>query len=317
MSAPTTITNILIEGNTFDFGSSTVDETTTTSYSYTTCLNITADVNLVNNYISGIVTGASNIMSINSGYGNISGNTFVRGSNTIGAYITATGSIDQTIKDNIFDSPTVDGTTETLVTGLTGGSFYGQNKNQTGYVAVPFDTDSQPYDFTTNERLMQNGTSDYVAANYNLTQIVNSGTPNVAYDYTMVKNLTSHLPKNVNVLGTKVGIKFNGTATYSGTNILFQEIFVYATNGLNFTAGTGSAADPGSVSSIDNASHTASTTGLTATPVYNFVDTSTSAQFTSSSDRFIILRSLFRYQFASVITGATFVLSPILVKFRW
>lgn len=143
MAINTFVTNIIVEDNTFDYGVFTPNglPSSSTTYGYFTAIATTTNTIISNNYISGTPqTTNGGRIAIFAGSATITGNTFIRENITIPAYITSSSSDDQIITNNIFDSPTVDGTSEVLVTGLSSSSTYHSNKNQTGSVSVPMTT---------------------------------------------------------------------------------------------------------------------------------------------------------------------------------
>lgn len=238
-----TISNALIEGNIFTYGTATPDGTAVTSYTYDSLLFTTADCKIVNNNFSGIAGSTSKVMvNLNNCTCNISGNMFVRDTNTILAYITSTGSKDQVIVDNIFDSFTVDGTVENLVTGITDSSIYEENKNQTGYLVLSL-LDGQMaaganafasettantvgvnnpggtiYDakangfvitkFATGDSVLDlitptgNGGSSYIFYEDTVSGGVPAAGPRT---FSKIFNLNKDLPRNVNVIEAKIG----------------------------------------------------------------------------------------------------------------
>ena len=155
----TPINNVIIDGNTFDYGTYTPDgnpASTPIVYSYFYCVATTLDTIITNNYFSGIASpssaGSPSIVNLGSGSNIIKNNIFNRGASTIYAYIVNNSLDDQIITDNVFDGYTVDGTDENLVkgiyfnsppqpyftpTGLSVGSTYNNNKNQTAYSILP------------------------------------------------------------------------------------------------------------------------------------------------------------------------------------
>lgn len=142
MSLPTTFSNVLIEGNTIDAGAST-DGVTTTQFTYANLLTTIADCRIFNNYWSGITNNTVNTYMIIALVDacNIQGNTFVRGSSNITAYIRSGTTFDQIITGNMFDGYTSDGSSNTLVANLSSNSLYTNNKNQVGYAVIPLGTD--------------------------------------------------------------------------------------------------------------------------------------------------------------------------------
>jgi hypothetical protein len=163
--AISTNSNILIQGNTVDYGT---NMDAINGNGYTNCINLNLDLNQVadpeaqyaqpgyakitDNFLSGIPDAPTTSVHIALVGGStiITNNTFIgpgiqnQGIN-IKAYITVDSLNDQVITDNIFDSPTVDsllaGVNETLVLGVGTNSFtttstYHSNKNQTGYLPI-------------------------------------------------------------------------------------------------------------------------------------------------------------------------------------
>lgn len=136
MSLPSIISNAIINGNSFNQGILTADGVTPTIYTYNTLVFTSGDCKITDNNFS----GASNVMLslTGSGSSNIVGNYFTRGANNITAYINNTASTDHIIVDNVFDSTTIDGSSEILAVGLTNETIYRENKNQIGYAIINF-----------------------------------------------------------------------------------------------------------------------------------------------------------------------------------
>lgn len=129
MTLPSTLSNILIDGNTFEGDA---------SFSYDLLAEVEADARITNNYFAGIKNNPSFGMIYLLGSScNVRGNTFIRGTNSIPSYINILSSSDQIIVDNIFDGYTTDGTNTLLVNNLSKTSTYTQNKNQVGYAIIP------------------------------------------------------------------------------------------------------------------------------------------------------------------------------------
>jgi hypothetical protein len=136
MTLDTNLGQIIIENNTFNYGAFTPDGglvSSTTTYKYDWCIFSAGDFIITNNYLSGINTGGTNIQI--NGSAIITDNMFIRGATVVASYINA-NTHDSIIVNNIFDSFTVDGSNENLVTGLTPTSTYYANKNQTGYMPI-------------------------------------------------------------------------------------------------------------------------------------------------------------------------------------
>jgi hypothetical protein len=157
--AISTNSNILIQGNTIDFGT---DANALDGATYNNCIvlnldpNATADLpaqnaepgyaQITDNFLSGIVDTSPPIgahIALVGGSTTITNNTFLGPGGpdgiSITAYITVNSPNDQIITNNVFDSPTVDGPfgiNEALVIGLTSTSTYHSNKNQTAYMPI-------------------------------------------------------------------------------------------------------------------------------------------------------------------------------------
>lgn len=137
----TTISSIVIEGNTFDYGNfapSTNINAVSSTYGYNNCIVTSADVKMYGNYLSGALSGSTQVQVTGSATCEISKNTFIRGAVPLTAYVDVSGATsDQVITENIFDNPTIDGLNETLTLlptiASTTGPFvlYERNKNQT------------------------------------------------------------------------------------------------------------------------------------------------------------------------------------------
>ena len=80
MSTDTQISNIIIEGNTFDYGNFPINTglaTVPTNYGYNNCIEISGDAEICNNYFSGALSGSTQIV-VTLEYGascNINNNT--------------------------------------------------------------------------------------------------------------------------------------------------------------------------------------------------------------------------------------------------
>lgn len=147
MALDTTLTNVIIEDNTFDYNTLSPDGTLITvgtTYGYTNCILISADAKISGNHFSGALSASSQVVVTGAGSCNITENTFVRGATPVVYYIDVSAATnDQVIVDNIFDNPTIDGTSENLVnlpvlsTSIpTPTITFHHNKNQTGYLPI-------------------------------------------------------------------------------------------------------------------------------------------------------------------------------------
>lgn len=211
MAISSSISNVIIEGNTFAAGVFSGN-----TYNYSNCITTSADAKITKNYFSGMANNStplivSNFATNNDGYSascDVSHNTFVRGNTTIAAYIDVSNvHNDQIIVENIFDSPTVDGVNETLtllpaVTSSSGPFvLYERNKNQTaikqiqksqyltasGFTPTINQAERAVYTDNTNSIYNQAG-GYYYAANYTLANVKNEG---VAMNYITPYNPSS------------------------------------------------------------------------------------------------------------------------------
>ena len=149
MSISSTLSDCLIQGNSIDIGFSTSNGTSTTSYTYPQVLQTNADCKILANNFSGMIsdTSPTGTMIILLGCTcDIEQNHFIRGSNSILAYIKNISTNDHIIVENIFDSSTVDGASEILAIGLTSGTIFSRNKNQTKYALVSLFAEEKQWD---------------------------------------------------------------------------------------------------------------------------------------------------------------------------
>ena len=97
MTFNTIYTNIVIDGNTFDYGVFSPDGNTVSTsikYSYFNCITTTSNATIINNYISGStatatpqLTGATQLVLDVNTSAIVKNNSFIRGSTAIYAYI--------------------------------------------------------------------------------------------------------------------------------------------------------------------------------------------------------------------------------------
>ena len=139
MSINTSLTGVIIEGNTFAYGNF-AGNPSSTPCGYDNCMVSTADANISKNYFSGINNVDTIPLVVEPGSGGspsclITNNVFVRGSTTVQAYIDVSNvGTDQVIVENEFDQYTTDGYNDNnLVLVPIGGAniLYERNKNQT------------------------------------------------------------------------------------------------------------------------------------------------------------------------------------------
>jgi hypothetical protein len=239
----TPINNIIIDGNSFDYGTYTPDgnpASTSITYSYFNCVGTTSDTSITNNYFSGMAApaqfgaGSSSANLVLSGGTSsiVKNNIFIRDTTTIYAYIVCNSTDDQIITDNVFDGYHVDGTTldngtdENLVkgvnptpTGLSVGSTYNNNKNQTAYSMLPIlvgeklwsSTSVGPYN---DDGISDNSTFGSAYANaasgpstYATLTLVDAN----QHGYFRVFNISEVIPIDTQILEIKQGIYATNT----------------------------------------------------------------------------------------------------------
>lgn len=118
MTIETSLANIVISNNTIDQGRFS-DGATPVTYNYDYSAWVFGSANITSNsFLSSVAS--TDILNIDSCSCIITNNKFVRGATSINTYIRVYGAEDPIIKNNIFDSTTVDGASTILVSGLTG-----------------------------------------------------------------------------------------------------------------------------------------------------------------------------------------------------
>jgi hypothetical protein len=328
MSLETSLANIVIRDNTIDQGRFS-DGTTPVAYTYAYHAWI-----LGSSFISGNTfaapTASTDMLYIDNCSCTITGNKFIRGSTSIGSYIRNAGN-DQIIKNNTFDSTTVDGSSETLVAGtLTTSNYYG-NKNQTIYIPIHLasyttkvvtDVASTPNGaFSVNA--VTGGVNFGIVDGKTLQLII--GNTTASYFQTNV-NLTSLLPEGIKILAVKYGgFKANsGAPVLNGiaSNEYQLTLRVYDTVKANYTIGTSSIMDiqntqNSTVAILNHTSYNLNTglVALGASTQYSEIDTSANIYCVTSQNYIIV--AIFTC-FVLMTSGVlTLTFSPMVVKCRW
>lgn len=253
MALATTISNTLIEGNTFSSGYTSANGISASASEYTRLISNSCDAQIIDNTFNGQASNASNPMAtITDCSCFISNNKFIRGTKSISAYIVNSGTNDHVIIDNVFDNRTTDGSTETLVSGLTNTSIYDRNKNQTGTEHIKIrGSGNDPYlNFTTTTNFPLMYGENYGGSNqqqgYEL--LVAQAIGGVAERQCKIKfnvNLDQYLPKRARILN--VLFSFYG-ASYMELISVIDSTFSMklcrtVTHNINFSSPTGSFAD--------------------------------------------------------------------------
>lgn len=266
MVIPSTFSNVLIEGNTIDLGSSSSGGTPT-FYTYGGpgsvpgqdgyLLLTNADCRIFGNYFSGITTNTSNnyMIGLAACSCNIQGNTFVRGASEISAYIISTGNFDHMITGNIFDGYTVDGSTAQgtgagqlpLVTGITANTLYTNNKNQVGYAIIPLSVNNPTlFDLGTPGSTDKAITTWYNYAGPNsisgnayvtsgahgdamVTKIFDAESSPAGHSFILTTNLSSLVPIGAKIIDVKVSI-YNPSGASSGPTLSAADFMTLTLN---------------------------------------------------------------------------------------
>lgn len=339
MSLEASVANIVIRDNKFDQGRVS-DTATVTTYKYTYHAWLYGSANVQGNTFLAPST-SSDILNIDSCSCFITNNKFIRDAVSINSYIRVYGSNEQTVVNNIFDSPTVNGSSETLVLNISSTSVYERNKNQTKNIAIL--PNSGEYRSWTAPRL-------YTSSSYYGSQICTDGSGSGGLRYMMQAsivsdtnnpgpqrfieffiNLSNFLPKGVKVLDHLVGMKFGTVGTNLNTS---------TTSTMSVRMHTTVAANPINASFASPASTYALLQGTdvsgTAT-LENTVTTSTSitsgnyntttvwyntANYNANSfinQESVNIIATLKYSFSTTVTASTSstLWSPLLIKYRW
>jgi len=147
--ASSSFNNCMISANQIESISITTNNTSLTTYYYFIGISVDSScfitgnkmllpVSLSTPSISGTITngGTTTLIQTNGVSSSIITKNVLQRVGTVQAYINNTSTAVQTIVDNFFDQPTVDGTNTTLVLGLVSGSSYSRNINQTASISI-------------------------------------------------------------------------------------------------------------------------------------------------------------------------------------
>jgi len=336
MSLETTLANIVIKNNTIDQGKFS-DGISPVSYNYTYHMWVFGSATIDGNAFVG-PSISSDMLNIDNCSCIITNNKFIRGSVSINSYIRNYGSNEQSITNNIFDQPTTDGTTETLVLNLTDTSIYERNKNQTNTIMVMMEdqnTTTSPWfwDTSTNydHHILGRASSPPSSGAAYLIQgglVSNSANVGPLRNVAYFVNLSRVLPKNVHVMSALIGFKYdqlqsNIDQTTTST-LLLRLSKTLATKPLTnpFSSPTSTMANIAAVFSEGNLENSADVSTTITNGNYNTTNyySLTNDYSTSYINNHITdLIMIFRYNFATTANAGTssYILSPLLVKYRW
>lgn len=339
MSLPTTLSSTIIEGNTVSKGYYT-DGGSLLFSEYDRNLYTSLDCIIEKNSFSGQVSDASkNMVVLSNCTCIVQNNTFIRKSNIISSYINNIGTNDHTIVNNIFDSPNIgDGYTESLVTNLTNTSIYEKNINQTDYAAIvmtefgathlpPWSWDATNHYGTQIKNAYATPAVDtvYVDSGAIRTASTNPG-PQRAINFYC--NLSKSLPKNVQVLNSLIGFRFEtiaanlNTATTStiSTNLYKTKAAQALTTSFSTPDSTLAQLHLPTTANYNNLETPLTTSlaisgGLYVTTTTNYLTGDyTASSYTTNHVQDLVMT--FKYAFSTTASAGTtiYVLSPLLLS---
>jgi len=260
-----TSSNVIIEGNSIDNG--IYDSGV---YAYDALIDSAAKSSIVNNNLSAtsssyldltddcVVNGnfftapaaSATFISLEGNSCIITNNIFARAAVSITAYIAISSSSGHQINNNNFDSTTVNGTSETTISGITAGDVIDKNKNHIKYAVVPMGVDHPASNFATvNSIAYYNAiheiTNKAVYSYYANTSFIIGSTG--GRDFSFYAAMDKHLPRGAQIMSIKAGVWFAGTATITtnaGSNLVEIIAKSQPIVSANYSAGTGSILDP-------------------------------------------------------------------------
>lgn len=319
MTTEASLANIVIRNNTIDQGRFS-DGTTPVAYNYDYSAWIFGSSNITgNSFLSSVAS--TDMLNIDTCSCNITHNKFVRGSTSINSYIRSYGANDQSITNNLFDSTTINGSSLTLVTGITATSIYTRNKNQTGYLYVPI-FDNSPGITGIIDAFNQTTLNDYTLGQSKFgglgSQLIFKSGASVSFSKNF--NIGSLLDRGVKIKEIKLGTFIStGTITPSAFQLISMNIFApindqhmdvqntFHTPPTLTTFGTTPEyviSSPGQFTNI-----TTSTQYITYTP------TSTDPYFTAGGDYQLYVRLRISLTFGAA--NWTMLFSPFKITYIW
>lgn len=287
-----------------------------TTYYYERGISTQISAVISNNIIKGLITGGTSIgISSNSTLAavTITGNQIYRGSSTIGSYIAGPGAASNdsgtVVTDNFFDSPTVDGSSTTVIATAPPTWIIEKNINQTATFNVrksgstvsgtgighfALDTTSN---FTTDGALVAGGTTAkskiFIDASNRYPVFRYSSTDaGTSITFAWYINLDTLLPKDVKIVSVQISVStavlFSTTGTF--TPVLQSETDIQAS----------------SPASVDLTASLSGTVTITPGTPTNFRTTGTSSP---------ILFMTFVGQDAAATRSAN--ITEVVVTYRW
>lgn len=326
MSTLNTRTNIKISNNRVSFVSAI--DTNALYYYYSSDGYVRSQtgstVDVENNIFNGASTGTTNILIIDTSFCNVRNNKFFRGNASITSYISS--NVAAVVTDNFFDSPTVDGTSESLVS-LPSGSIYERNYNQTSYVPIGLSTSkyfAYGGSYTVTSRKFE---LDYLA-------VSNSNTSEELFSIQFDIGLKKYIPNGCKILTAIIGMYANSAVTDAVSTTTPSSFTISISNTVPLTTSisspTSTIADARyqdlSYRGIDPAT-TVNGTGFTLTTSSDLTALSTASKYLSldlTGNSFYVTNSVdalisIIYNITLLASSATLPLiqSPLVVKYRY
>jgi len=239
MALESSLANIVIRNNTIDQGRVS-DGASPVIYNYDYNAWIFGSANITgNSFLSAVAS--TDMLNIDGCSCTITNNKFVRGATSINSYVRGYGSQDQFITNNLFDSTTINGSSLTLVTGISARSFYARNKNQTGTLYIPINETISGTIGNSDQFYVatQAGTSDYKLVSYKLGGLVTAAVAvaSIALDLVKIFNISARLEQGVKITEIKLGVfVLAGTITPSSTQAIARYNIMAASNDQYMTA---------------------------------------------------------------------------------
>lgn len=343
MSLASSITGIKINSNMIDVGRFS-DGTSAANYTYSSMLSLTGSATINANTFQGCIGGSSgstNLITLGSGSCLIKNNLFIRGAGSpVNTYITCTGSDDHVIRDNIFDQPTTDGSSDTLVSGLSSASLYANNKNQSATVEVPVSSDMMMYSASSNSPTWTGAYGSVNSVFWAESPIVTSTSgPNsdfitiedsagtVTRSWIKRFNLSTVVPKGAKVIGAQAGTGAIGGSFLVDSSSFFairltsyKKIATQGTSGsiLNVIDNRNNVSNYIQQDAYNSTLMNALTFSTTyvALDTTNYSSSDVSENYRVGGDYNTVLEWKFKYTKIDASTVG-YVFSPIVIKYRW
>jgi len=303
-------------------------------------LSITTSAIVTNNVFDGIAVGG-NAIELNCVYIIFTGNVILRGTNGISNYIIGPGDPETTygiITDNIFDQPTRNGSVEVTLANLPYKWIKERNINQTVYKYIPILEGSVGLETIAIAGIGGSLGPDAPAASgafidatgINASPVsyyIDTSDPIVTRSLAWRANLDQHLPENVKVIQIKMGMKRVGANLMTAGSTMALGLFrsdptkISTDQYTNLDTPNFGVAYPFTDAYIDTpnnlvATQTGPSFNAGLTTIYFDVPVTNTDVFVTG--RTVLIQAHFSMIFER-FSGTTlqFLLSPLMVKFRW